>query len=96
MQTQGTPEKLHGSLYEKDKQDDENERNLVELRVRSLLDDVSKQQTIISQASQALNLCNATVEFSGSAEQVEGERLLLLASKCCVSPKECNILFLIL
>jgi actin-binding protein anillin len=42
---------------------------------------VSKQQTVISQASQALNLCCSTVEFSGSAEQVEGERLLLVASK---------------
>lgn len=78
MQTQGTPEKLHGSLNEK--QDDQHERNLVEVQVRSLLDDVSKQQTVISQASQALNLCNATVEFSDSSEQVEGERLLLLAS----------------
>jgi actin-binding protein anillin len=42
---------------------------------------VSRQQTVISQASQALNLCCSTVEFSGSAEQVEGERLLLVASK---------------
>lgn len=33
------------------------------------------------QASQALNLCAATIEFSGSTEQAEGERLLLLASK---------------
>lgn len=49
--------------------------------MRNLLEDVSKQQTVISQASQALNLCNATVEFSGSSEQVEGERLLLLSSK---------------
>jgi len=42
---------------------------------------VSRQQTVISQASQALNLCCSTIEFSGSAEQVEGERLLLVASK---------------
>jgi hypothetical protein len=35
----------------------------------------------MSQASQALNLCYSTIEFSGSAEQVEGERLLLVASK---------------
>jgi actin-binding protein anillin len=36
---------------------------------------------VISQASQALNLCYSTFEFSGSTEQVEGERLLLVASK---------------
>lgn len=44
------------------------------------MDEVCKQQTIIGQASQALNLCHATVEFTGSREQVEGERLLLVAS----------------
>ena len=36
---------------------------------------------MIAQASQALNLCRSTAEFSGSTEQVEGERLLLVASK---------------
>ncbi|XP_026272727.1 anillin isoform X2 [Frankliniella occidentalis] len=77
VQTQGSPEKCLGSRKEDNK---EHERNLVEVRVRNLLDEVSRQQTVISQASQALNLCNATVEFSGSAEQVEGERLLLLST----------------
>lgn len=36
---------------------------------------------VISQTSQALNLCNSTLEFMGSTEQVEAEKLLLLASK---------------
>lgn len=40
------------------------------------------QQNIISQTSQALNLCSSTLEFSGSTEQVEAERVLLVASKC--------------
>lgn len=79
IQAQGSPEKLSSSSS-RDEAIKEHERNLVEVRVRNLLDDVSKQQTVISQASQALNLCNATVEFSGSAEQVEGERLLLLST----------------
>ncbi|XP_046469658.1 anillin-like isoform X5 [Neodiprion pinetum] len=60
-----------------------NERDeyvLVQEKVKHLLEEVCKQQTVISQASQALNLCNATVEFSGSREQVEGERLLLVAT----------------
>nr|CAD7443562.1 unnamed protein product [Timema bartmani] len=56
------------------------EATSVNQKISDLLDDVSKQQTIISQASQALNLCCATVEFTDSAEQVEGERLLLLAT----------------
>ncbi|XP_030024100.2 anillin isoform X3 [Manduca sexta] len=52
----------------------------VRQRIKELQNEISKQQTVISQASQALNLCAATIEFSGSTEQAEGERLLLLAS----------------
>lgn len=44
-------------------------------------EEVHKQQNIISQTSQALNLCSSTPEFSGSTEQVEAERVLLLACK---------------
>ena len=39
------------------------------------------QQKVIAQASQALNICRATEEFSGSTEQAEGERVLLIASQ---------------
>jgi hypothetical protein len=53
----------------------------VQEKVKKLLDEVCKQQTVISQTSQALNLCAATIEFSGSTESVEGERHLLVASK---------------
>lgn len=56
------------------------ETTLVQDKVKRLLDEVCKQQTIIGQASQALNLCSSTIEFNGSQEQVEGERLLLIAS----------------
>ncbi|XP_072948162.1 anillin-like [Epargyreus clarus] len=52
----------------------------VRQRIKELQNEITKQQTIISQASQALNLCAATIEFSGSTEQAEGERLLLLAT----------------
>lgn len=61
--------------------DSKNETVLVQEKVKRLLDEVCKQQTIIGQASQALNLCCSTVEFNDSREQVEGERLLLVASK---------------
>ncbi|KOC69784.1 Actin-binding protein anillin [Habropoda laboriosa] len=60
--------------------DAKNEAILVQEKVKRLLDEVCKQQTIIGQASQALNLCTSTVEFNDSREQVEGERLLLLAT----------------
>lgn len=60
--------------------DVKNEAILVQEKVKRLLDEVCKQQTIIGQASQALNLCTSTVEFNESREQVEGERLLLVAS----------------
>ncbi|XP_043499901.1 anillin isoform X2 [Polistes fuscatus] len=53
---------------------------LVKEKVKHLLDEVSKQQTIIGQASQALNLCSSTIEFNQSQEQVEVEKLLLVAT----------------
>lgn len=52
----------------------------VQEKVKKLIDEVSKQQNVISQTSQALNLCAATIEFSGSTEAVEGERHLLVAT----------------
>ncbi|XP_076748828.1 anillin-like isoform X2 [Xylocopa sonorina] len=60
--------------------DAKNEAMLVQEKVKRLLDEICKQQTIIGQASQALNLCSSTVEFNHSREQVEGERLLLVAT----------------
>lgn len=46
-----------------------------------LKEEIVRQQAVISQTSQALNLCHSTAEFSGSSEQIEAERLLLIASK---------------
>ncbi|XP_058803979.1 anillin isoform X4 [Phymastichus coffea] len=60
---------------------DDRESVLVQDKIKRLLEEVQKQQAIIGQASQALNLCNSTIEFSGSREQVEGERLLLVATQ---------------
>lgn len=50
-------------------------------KIEQLTREVNKQQLVISQASSALNLCISTPEFTGSTEQVEAERLLLLACK---------------
>lgn len=50
-------------------------------KIKTLQDGVLSQQTVISQATQALNLCQASPEFLGSAEQVEGEKLLLVATQ---------------
>lgn len=49
-------------------------------KIHRLLDEVMRQQNIIKQTSQALNLCASTIEFSGSSEAVEGERHLLVAT----------------
>ncbi|EDW02218.1 GH21874 [Drosophila grimshawi] len=57
-----------------------NESSQAQDKIKKLLSEVCKQQQVIGQASQALNLCAATVEFSGSTESVEGERYLLLAT----------------
>ncbi|XP_043276866.1 uncharacterized protein [Venturia canescens] len=55
-------------------------------KVRELLQEVNVQQTLINQATKALNLCNAMKEFTDSSERIELERLLLLAGlrKNCV------------
>lgn len=62
------------------KQETDNSLEVSE-KIQDLMNTVSKQQTVISQASQALNLCCSTIEFSGSSEQVEAERLLLVATQ---------------
>uniref|UniRef100_T1IYG8 PH domain-containing protein n=1 Tax=Strigamia maritima TaxID=126957 RepID=T1IYG8_STRMM len=49
-------------------------------KIRILQEEVHAQQSVISQSSQALNLCRASAEFFGSTEQVECERLLLVAT----------------
>ncbi|KAH8375425.1 hypothetical protein KR200_001509 [Drosophila serrata] len=59
---------------------DSSEASQAQDKIKKLLGEVCKQQQVIGQASQALNLCAATVEFSGSTESVEGERYLLLAT----------------
>ncbi|KAL9921526.1 anillin-like isoform 4-T5 [Glossina fuscipes fuscipes] len=67
-----------GDLTQSDEEMDDT--HLVQEKIEKLLDEVCKQQQVIAQASQALNLCAATVEFSGSTESVEGERHLLVAT----------------
>lgn len=65
--------------------------NLVQDKIKKLLEEVCKQQQVIAQTSQALNLCAATIEFSGSTESVEGERHLLVASKYQQFERQSNI-----
>ncbi|KAL9916206.1 anillin-like isoform 1-T1 [Glossina fuscipes fuscipes] len=67
-----------GDLTQSDEEMDDT--HLVQEKIEKLLDEVYKQQQVIAQVSQALNLCAATVEFSGSTESVEGERHLLVAT----------------
>ncbi|KFM78451.1 Actin-binding protein anillin, partial [Stegodyphus mimosarum] len=61
--------------------EDTDQTELIQERIKVLQEEILRQQTVISQTSQALNLCHATAEFSGSVEQVEGERLLLIATQ---------------
>ena len=50
--------------------------------MQSLLEEAASQQNIVLQASQLLNCCAATNDvFRGSPEEVEAERVLLLASE---------------
>ncbi|XP_042896597.1 anillin isoform X2 [Parasteatoda tepidariorum] len=59
----------------------DNQKDSIQEEIKIYQEEIVKQQTIIGQTSQALNLCHATAEFSGSTEQVEGERLLLIATQ---------------
>lgn len=54
---------------------------LVDMKIKKLLDSVAIQQQQIAQASNALNTCASTFEFSGSTESVVAEWKLLIASK---------------
>lgn len=58
-----------------------NNDHLFDDKLKQLLNEIHKQEQIIKQTSQALNYCAQTFEFSGSAESVESERHLLLASE---------------
>lgn len=57
------------------------QKDAVDAKIKSLLDNVAIQQQQISQASNALNTCASTFEFSGSTESVVAEWKLLVASK---------------
>lgn len=73
-----------------DDDDDDNDKNahnaqsqedLVQKKIKSLMDTVNVQNQQIAQASNALNTCASTFEFSGSTESVVAEWKLLVASK---------------
>lgn len=68
-------------LIEESPKESSEDEEAIQTKLIELQDEVNRQQNIISQTSQALNLCSATLEFSGSTEQVEAERVLLVASK---------------
>lgn len=57
------------------------QKGLVEAKIKSLMDKVAIQGQQIAQASNALNTCASTPEFSGSTESVVAEWKLLVASK---------------
>lgn len=61
-------------------QNNRKQREECDAKIQRLLDEVMRQQAVIKQTSQALNLCASTFEFSGSTEAVEGERHLLVAT----------------
>ncbi|KAL9704325.1 hypothetical protein quinque_007843 [Culex quinquefasciatus] len=71
---------VHTVSFYRRQQNSNNPTPVTKEKVKKLLDEVCKQQTVIAQTSQALNLCAATIEFSGSTESVEGERHLLVAT----------------
>ena len=60
---------------------------VVVLIQQELLDEAAAQQNIILQTSQALNVCDSNNDiFKGSQEEVEAERVLLLACEYSTFP----------
>lgn len=57
------------------------QEDLVKQKIQALRNSISIQQQQIAQASNALNTCASTFEFSGSAESVVAEWKLLVASE---------------
>ena len=58
----------------------ESPRATITQKIHKLQEEANNQLPVIQQASSAVNLCRSTNEFFGSVEQVEGEKLLLVAS----------------
>ncbi|XP_054748542.2 anillin-like isoform X1 [Lytechinus pictus] len=50
-------------------------------RIQRLMEEVSAQQSIIHQTSQALELIAATEEYHGTKEEIEAERLLVVTTQ---------------
>ncbi|CAH2237690.1 jg11366 [Pararge aegeria aegeria] len=75
--------KKNNTSYKKAVQSD-SEESACDSELDDLLDEALEVEgptpPKLNKASQALNLCASTIEFSGSTEQAEGERLLLLAT----------------
>lgn len=57
------------------------QEDLVQKKIKSLMDNVMIQNQQIAQASNALTTCASTFEFSGSTESVVAEWKILVASK---------------
>ena len=58
----------------------ESPRATITQKIHKLQEEANNQLPVIQQASSAVNLCRSTSEFFGSIEQVEGEKLLLVAT----------------
>ena len=58
----------------------ESPRATITQKIHKLQEEAANQLPIIQQTSSAVNLCRSTNEFFGSIEQVEGEKLLLVAT----------------
>ncbi|KAL1501045.1 hypothetical protein ABEB36_006447 [Hypothenemus hampei] len=67
-------------LMEEESSESSVEQEEVAKKIALVQEEVNRQQNIIAQTSQALNLCSSTLEFSGSTEQVEAEKVLLVAT----------------
>lgn len=61
--------------------DDKDKPDPVEEKIKALKGKIKIENLQISQASNALNTCASTFEFSGSTESVVAEWKLLVASK---------------
>lgn len=76
-------------------EENEEDKEALHDKIQALEQQVLIQQKAIAQASKLLSVCESSFEFNNSTENIEGERVLLIASKSTTRVLNTNCIFII-